>query len=229
MPDKPRRHLPQLLEGGFLERAENVLCFGLPGWGKTHYLAAVGREVVLRHQKRVLFVTTHKLVTLLLTAKRDLKLPGQIAKLLHFEAIVLDDLGYVQQTQEEMEVLFTFFSSATSAGACDSSNLVFSKWDQIFKNPMTTLAIDCLVHHALILEFDGESRRTPETAAATGAAARPGPSGPGRGNPRFPKPITTPKPKESTRPAVDSFSCRCWTVLIVVDQKNAWRPRRHRF
>ena len=190
LPDKPRRHLPQLLEGGFLERAENVLCFGLPGRGKTHYLAAVGRELVLRHQKRVLFVTTHKLVTLLLTAKRDLKLPGQIAKLLHFDAIVLDDLGYVQQTQEEMEVLFTFFSECYERRSLlISSNLVFSKWDQIFKNPMTTLAaIDRLVHHALILEFDGESRRTPKTAAATAAAARPGPEGPGRATPVPPSP-----------------------------------------
>jgi DNA replication protein DnaC len=41
-----------------------------------------------------------------------------------------------------------------------TSNLVFSKWDQIFKDPMTTMAaIDRLVHHATILEFDGESVR----------------------------------------------------------------------
>jgi len=43
-----------------------------------------------------------------------------------------------------------------------TSNLVFSKWDQIFKDPMTTMAaIDRLVHHAIILEFNGESMRMP--------------------------------------------------------------------
>jgi len=41
-----------------------------------------------------------------------------------------------------------------------SSNLVFSQWDQIFKDKMTTMAaIDRLVHHAIILEFDGSSLR----------------------------------------------------------------------
>lgn len=190
LPAKPRRQLPQLLEGGFLERSENILCFGLPGRGKTHYLAALGRELILRHQKRVLFITTHKLVTQLLSAKRDLKLPNQIARLLHFDAIVLDDLGYVQQTQEEMEALFTFFSECYERRSLlISSNLVFSQWDQIFKNPMTTLAaIDRLVHHSLILEFDGESRRAPKTAATSAAQPRPGPAGPGRVTPVSPNP-----------------------------------------
>jgi DNA replication protein DnaC len=41
-----------------------------------------------------------------------------------------------------------------------TSNLVFSKWDQIFKDPMTTAAaIDRVVHHAVVLEFTGPSAR----------------------------------------------------------------------
>ena len=189
LPDKPRRVLPQLLEGDFVTRGENILCFGLPGRGKTHYLAALGRELILRHQKRVLFTTTHKLVTLLLVAKRDLKLPSQIARLLRFDAVVLDDLGYIQQTQEEMEVLFTFFSECYERRSLlISSNLVFSKWDQIFKNPMTTVAaIDRLVHHALILEFDGESRRVSKPPPGC-APPRAGPSGSARTSPATPIP-----------------------------------------
>ena len=45
---KVRRQLPTLLEGSFVERAENVLVFGLPGRGKTHFLCALGRELGLR-------------------------------------------------------------------------------------------------------------------------------------------------------------------------------------
>jgi DNA replication protein DnaC len=42
-----------------------------------------------------------------------------------------------------------------------TSNLVFSEWEKIFKNPMTTAAaIDRLVHHSEILEFDVPSFRT---------------------------------------------------------------------
>ncbi len=44
-----------------------------------------------------------------------------------------------------------------------TSNLVFSEWDRIFKNPMTTAAaVDRLVHHATILEIDRDSIRAEE-------------------------------------------------------------------
>jgi DNA replication protein DnaC len=161
LPAKVRRQWPTLLEGGFLDRAENVLVFGLPGRGKTHFLCALGRELILRHARSVYFTPTFKLVQQLLAAKRDLKLDGLLRKLDRYEAVILDDLGYVQQSREEMEVLFTFLAERYERrSVLVSSNLVFSKWDQIFKDPMTTMAaVDRLVHHAIILEFDGESMR----------------------------------------------------------------------
>jgi len=161
LPAKVRRQLPTLLEGGFLDRAENVLVFGLPGRGKTHFLCALGRELILRQARTVYFTPTFKLVQQLLTAKKDLRLDALLRKLDRFEGIILDDLGYVQQSREEMEVLFTFLAERYERrSVLVSSNLVFSKWDQIFKDPMTTMAaVDRLVHHAVILEFDGESMR----------------------------------------------------------------------
>jgi DNA replication protein DnaC len=161
LPAKVRRQLPTLMEGAFLDRAENVLVFGLPGRGKTHFLSALGRELVLRQARSVYFTPTFKLVQQLLAAKRDLKLEGLLRRLDRYEAIILDDLGYVQQSREEMEVLFTFLAERYERrSVLVSSNLVFSKWDQIFKDPMTTMAaVDRLVHHAIILEFDGESMR----------------------------------------------------------------------
>lgn len=163
VPAKVRRVLPSLLDGSFVTRAENVIALGLPGRGKSHFLAALGRELILRHQYAVLFAPTFKLVQQLLTAKRDLRLEELLRKLDHFDAIILDDLGYVKQDREEMEVLFTFLAERYERrSVLLSSNLVFSKWDQIFKDPMTTMAaIDRLVHHAIILEFNGESMRVP--------------------------------------------------------------------
>jgi DNA replication protein DnaC len=151
------------LEGGFVERAENVLVFGLPGRGKTHFLCALGRELILRRGATVYFTPTFKLVQQLLAAKKELRLDGLLKKLDRFEVIILDDLGYVQQSREEMEVLFTFLAERYERrSVLVSSNLVFSKWDQIFKDPMTTMAaVDRLVHHAIILEFNGESMRVP--------------------------------------------------------------------
>jgi DNA replication protein DnaC len=161
LPAKVRRQLPTLLEGGFLDRAENLLVFGLPGRGKTHFLCALGRELILRQARSMYFTPTFKLVQQLLEAKKNLRLDALLRKLDRFDGIILDDLGYVQQSREEMEVLFTFLAERYERrSVLVSSNLVFSKWDQIFKDPMTTMAaVDRLVHHAIILEFDGESMR----------------------------------------------------------------------
>jgi DNA replication protein DnaC len=166
LPPKVRRQVPALCEGGFIHRAENVLAFGLPGRGKTHLMAAIGHELVHRGYA-VLFTPAYRLVQRLLAAKRDLLLDRELKRLDAYDAVILDDLGYVQQDREEMEVLFTFLSERYERrSVMITSNLVFSQWDQIFKNPMTTMAaIDRLVHHAIILEMAGPSIREEEAQA----------------------------------------------------------------
>jgi DNA replication protein DnaC len=175
LPTKIQRLLPTLLEGHFVERAENILAFGLPGRGKTHFLAAVGRELILRHRYPVLFTPTFKLVQQLLVAKQQLRLDSELKRLDRYPVIILDDLGYVQQDRQEMEVLFTFLAERYERrSVLISSNLVFSKWDQIFKDPMTTMAaIDRLVHHAMILEFNGESVRAQKAQGRDKPQAKP--------------------------------------------------------
>lgn len=171
LPVKIRRQLPTLLEGGFVERKENLIALGLPGRGKTHLLAAVGRELVLRHEYAVYFTPTYRLVQQLLAARQALRLEAMLRKLDRFAVVALDDLGYVQQSREEMEVLFTFLAERYERGSVMlSTNLVFSQWDQIFKDPMTTMAaVDRLVHHAQILEFDNPSVRASQAKGGTGS------------------------------------------------------------
>ena len=155
-----RRVLPNLCESGFVDRAENILAFGLPGRDKTHVACAIGHELV-RRGRRVLFAPTYQLVQRLLVAKRDLTLERELKHLDRFDAVILDDLGYVQQDRSEMEVLFTFLAERYERkSVIITSNLVFSKWNTIFKDPMTTAAaIDRVVHHSTILELTGESYR----------------------------------------------------------------------
>jgi DNA replication protein DnaC len=153
----PARLLHQFKElksGGFVDRAENVLAFGGPGGGKTHVLLAIGHELV-RQGCSVLHMPAFELVQELLKAKRDFALPRLLRKLDLFEAVILDDIGYIQQSQDEMEVLFTFLAERYERrSVLISSNLVFSQWDQIFRNPMTTAAaVDRIIHHCVILEF----------------------------------------------------------------------------
>jgi DNA replication protein DnaC len=131
LPGKVRRQLPTLLEGGFVERAENVLVFGLPGRGKTHFLCALGRELILQRGYAVYFTPTFKLVQQLLAAKKELRLDSALKKLDRFEAIVLDDLGYVQQSREEMEVLFTFLAERyerRTGGRCSTKMALLRRW-----------------------------------------------------------------------------------------------------
>ena len=167
LPLRLRRLLSQLCTGEFVDRAENLLVFGLPGRGKTHFSAAVGNELV--HLGRsVLFTPTYRLVDGLLRAKRDLLLEQELRRLDRFEVLILDDIGYVQQSRDEMEVLFTLLAERYERrSVVITSNLVFSQWDQIFKDPMTTAAaIDRVVHHSIIVEFGKEipSHRAAEAA-----------------------------------------------------------------
>ena len=149
-----------LTDGAFLDRKENVLVFGNPGSGKTHLLSALAQELI-RGGRRVAFSTCARLVQDLLRAKQELRLSRTIQKLAYYEALVIDDLGYVQQSREEMEVLFTLLAERYERGSVlITSNLPFSKWEAIFKDPMTTAAaIDRLVHHSVILELNIPSYR----------------------------------------------------------------------
>jgi DNA replication protein DnaC len=169
LPAPVRRTVPTLCEGGFVDRAENLLAFGLPGRGKTHLVCAIGHELIQRGYQ-VLFVPTFKLVQRLLAAKQNLDLEATLRHLDHFDAVILDDLGYVQQGRAEMEVLFTFLAERYERrSVLITSNLVFSQWDKIFQDPMTTAcAIDRLVHHAVILELSGASYRAEAAKVRSG-------------------------------------------------------------
>ena len=94
-------------------------------------------------------------------AKIDLTLEKELKKLDRFEALIVDDIGYVQQSREEMEVLFTLLAHRYERRSILlTSNLIFSDWERIFKDPLTTAAaIDRLVHHSVILELNVPSYR----------------------------------------------------------------------
>jgi DNA replication protein DnaC len=160
LPAKVVQQVRTLLPGSFLDRHENVLVFGQPGAGKTHLLSALGQELV-RGGRKVLFRKCGLLVQELLAAKRDLRLPKVLKQMARWEALIVDDLGYVQQSREEMEVLFLLLAERYERGSVLlSSNLPFSGWEAIFKDPMTTAAaIDRLVHHSVIVEMNVSSYR----------------------------------------------------------------------
>ena len=161
LPVRLRQQLDDLAQGAFIERNVNVLAFGLPGTGKTHALCAIGHRLV-EAGRSVLFTPAYRLVQDLLAAKRDLDLPRALRKLDNFDFLLIDDLGYLAQGTEESEVLFTVIAERYERRTLGiTSNVVFSDWEKVFHNPMATAAaIDRLIHHSVILEFDIPSYRT---------------------------------------------------------------------
>jgi DNA replication protein DnaC len=162
LPLKIRRMLPSLLDGTFVQNRENLLCFGLPGRGKTHFAAALGREMVVRHGMNVLFVQSARLMERLLRAREELRLEKELKRLDKFDLVIVDELGYMEHRRDEMELFFHFLGNCYERRSLIiSSNLVFSQWgDRIFKDPMTGMAaVDRLVHHGIILEFTNNSIR----------------------------------------------------------------------
>ena len=177
-----RVQLERLRTGTFVEEASNVIAVGPPGVGKSHAVCALGHELIQQGHS-VLWSTTAALVQRLLAAKRDLRLPQELARLDRIACLILDDIGYVQHNRDEMEVLFTLLAERYErSSVIITTNLVFSAWDRIFKDPMTTLAaIDRVVHHAVILDMTGvhsfraqqaqeQQRQVPEATLALSEA-----------------------------------------------------------
>src|SRR5581483_11549010 len=120
----------------------------------------LAREWCLRG-RAVFFTTASAIVQDLLAAKRDLKLNSVLKKLDKYQAVVIDDISYIPQDRDETDVLFVLLAERYERRSLVvTSNLPFSQWDKVFKDTMTTMAaIDRLVHHATVLELNGESFR----------------------------------------------------------------------
>jgi DNA replication protein DnaC len=167
------QQIERLRSGAFVQQAVNVLAVGKPGTGKSHIAAAIGHQLVAQGHA-VLWTSTAMLVQQLLAAKRDLRLPRELARLDRFACLILDDIGYVQHSRDEMEVLFTVLAERYERRSVIlTTNLVFSDWERIFQDPMTTMAaIDRVVHHSVILDMMSlESYRAKEASAQQAAAA----------------------------------------------------------
>ena len=161
VPSVSKAQVMALAEGTqWLERGANVLLFGPPGVGKSHLVSALGHALI-DAGRRVLFTRCSDLVQRLQAARRDLRLPQELAKLDRFDLLILDDLSYVRRDQSETSVLFELISERYERKSLAiTANTPFSQWGEVFVEPaMTLAAVDRLVHHSTILEMNVESYR----------------------------------------------------------------------
>lgn len=174
VPGVSKAQVMALAEGHeWLDRGANVLLFGPPGVGKSHLVSGLGHALI-DAGRRVLFMRCGDLVQRLQAARRDMKLPQELAKLDRFELLILDDLSYVRRDQAETSVLFELIAERYERKSLAiTANTPFSQWGEVFVEPaMTLAAVDRLVHHATILEMNVESYRRRSAQAAQPARRR---------------------------------------------------------
>lgn len=160
LPGVSRARIEALAAGDWVETGANLIAIGNSGAGKSHVLCAIGHALV-EAGKRVLYTPTTDIVQRLQAARRDLVLEAALAKLDKFDLIILDDITYAQKDQAESSVLFELIARRyETRSLAIAANQPFSAWNRVFPDQaMTVAAIDRLVHHATILEMNGESFR----------------------------------------------------------------------
>ena len=174
VPSVSKAQVMALAEGTeWVERGANVLLFGPPGVGKSHLVSALGHALI-DAGRRVLFARCSDLVQRLQVARRDLRLPQELAKLDRFDLLILDDLSYVRRDQAETSVLFELISERYERKSLAiTANTPFSQWGEVFVEPaMTLAAVDRLVHHSTILEMNVESYRRRAAQAVQASPVR---------------------------------------------------------
>jgi DNA replication protein DnaC len=170
VPSVSKALVTALAEGHeWLDRGANVLLFGPPGVGKSHLVCGLGHALI-EAGRRVLFTRCGDIVQRLQAARRDMRLPQELAKLDRYDLLILDDLSYVRRDQPETSVLFELIAERYEhKSLAITANTPFSQWGEVFVEPaMTLAAVDRLVHHSTILEMNVESYR--RRAAQTGGA-----------------------------------------------------------
>ncbi len=172
LPGVPRARIEALAAGDWVETGANLIAIGNSGAGKTHLLCAIGHALV-EAGKRVLYTRTTDLVQRLQAARRDLALEAALARLDRFDLILLDDITYAQKDQAESSVLFELIARRyETQSLAIAANQPFSAWSRVFPDQAVTVAaIDRLVHHATLLEMNGDSYRRRAAASRMEAEA----------------------------------------------------------
>lgn len=157
-----------LAECEFIERQENIVFIGNPGTGKTH-LATGLAMMACNKGYRVRFYTAAALVNDLLEAQEQRRLSRLERQLSKVQLLILDELSYLTFNRPSAELLFQILSGRNERGSTIvTTNLEFSRWTEIFDDPMLTAAVvDRMTHKSHIIDTNGSSYRLKQRLGQT--------------------------------------------------------------
>lgn len=148
----------------FMKHAQDFVFYGKTGRGKSHLAIALGIKAINQgHEVR--FFTAAKLVRQLSSAYANGTLDSILKDIAKAEIIILDEFGYIPLDIDGARLLFQVISECYECRSMIlTTNIEFSKWGTVFADEkLAAAAVDRIVHHGRLIEFNGPSRRMDES------------------------------------------------------------------
>lgn len=159
-PSLDKKKIMDLKTLRFIENNENVIFCGTPGVGKTHLAVAIGTEAA-KQRYSVYFISFHELISQLKKAKYENRLEARIKWFCRYKLLCIDEVGYEKMDEDTANLFFNLISKRyEKSSTIITTNLVFSKWPDVFGNAVLTNALlDRLLHHCHVVNINGPSYR----------------------------------------------------------------------
>ena len=159
-PSLDKTKIMDLMTLRFLEKSENIIFCGTPGVGKTNLSVAIGIEAA-KHRQCVYFITFQDLISQLKKASIENRLETRIKFFCRYKLLIIDELGYQKMDVDSANLFFNLIAKRyEKLSTIITTNSPFSKWSDIFQEPVLTNALlDRLLHHCSVININGPSYR----------------------------------------------------------------------